>query len=225
MEGVESIIDLNVGGTRFQTSRQTLTADTNSMLAKMFDPESSFSAPGVKKDGAYFLDRNPVHFGAVLDFLRSGHLEKDCNVPALLKEASYFGLQGLEAALQEVAKEKAQVGTGDELLLNVGGEIFVTSKDTLCWMTDSKLARMVRGEEKQEFDKDGNLFIDCDPKDFVYVLKALRKRGHGKTRVPKEAYSDVEATASSLGLNLAYEFKIDGIAELRTALRPWPSNL
>ena len=74
MEGVESIIALNVGGTRFQTSRQTLTADTNSMLAKMFDPESSFSAPGVKKNGAYFLDRDPVLFGVVLHYLRSGHL-------------------------------------------------------------------------------------------------------------------------------------------------------
>ena len=205
MEGVESIIDLNVGGTRFQTSRQTLTADTNSMLAKMFDPESSFSAPGVKKDGAYFLDRNPVHFGAVLDFLRSGHLEKDCNVPALLKEASYFGLQGLEAALQEVAKEKAQVGTGDEFLLNVGGEIFVTSKDTLCWMTDSKLARMVRGEEKQEFDKDGNLFIDCDPKDFAYILKALRLRTSLRTLsdLPGGLTSPtghIRVTARALGL-------------------------
>ena len=161
MEGVESVIDLDVGGTRFRTTRQTLLSDPNSMLAKMFDPESSFSAPGVKKDGAYFLDRDPAHFGAVLNYLRSGHLERDCNVPALLKEAGYFGLLGLEAALQEVAKEKAQVGTGDEFLLNVGGEIFVTSKDTLCLEKDSKLARIVRGEEKQNFDNDRNLL--CSP--------------------------------------------------------------
>ena len=137
-------------------------------------------------------------------------MEKDCNVPALLKEASYFGLQGLEAALQEVAKEKAQVGTGDEFLLNVGGEIFVTSKDTLCWMTDSKLARMVRGEEKQEFDKDGNLFIDCDPKDFAYVLKILRKRGRGHNGVTKEAFNDVRATAELNGRG-------------RLASRQWPT--
>ena len=144
--------------------------DPNSMLAKMFDPESSFSAPGVKKDGAYFLDRDPAHFGAVLNYLRSGHLSKDCDAPALLKEANYFGLLGLEAALQELAKEKPKVETGDQLLLNVGGEIFVTSKETLCLEKESKLARIVRGEETQEFDKDGNLFIDHDPKHFVYIL-------------------------------------------------------
>ena len=156
------------------------------MLANMFDPDSAFSAPGVKKDGAYFIDRNPVHFGAVLDFLRSGHLEKDCNVPALLKEANYFGLLGLEAALQEVAKKQAkakkeeeakeepEASTGDIFLLNVGGEIFATSKTTLCWhiWENSKLARMVRGEdeEEEEFDKDGNLFLDFDPKEFAYIL-------------------------------------------------------
>jgi len=164
---VESIIDLDVGGTRFRTNRQTLLSDPNSMLAKMFDPESSFSAPGVMKDGAYFLDRNPIHFSAVLDFLRSGHLERDCNVPALLKEASFFGLLGLEEAL-------AKHGNQKQFLLNVGGQIFVTSKDTLCSVEGSRLARIVKGELKQEFDKDGNLFIDQDPKYFIYVLNYLR---------------------------------------------------
>ena len=103
MEGVESIIDLDVGGARFRTTRQTLLSEPNSMLAKMFHPESPFT-PGVLKDGAYFLDRDPNLFEAVLNYLRSGHLEKNCDVPGLLKEASYFGLKGLEAALKKHAR-------------------------------------------------------------------------------------------------------------------------
>ena len=98
-KGVETIIDLDVGGTRFRTTRQTLLSDPNSMLSKMFHPESPFS-PGMKKDGAYFLDRDPVFFRVILNYLRSGHLDLDCNVDGLLKEASFFGLSGLEAALQ-----------------------------------------------------------------------------------------------------------------------------
>ena len=173
-------------------------SDPNSMLAKMFDPESSFSGPGVKKDGAYFLDRDPVNFGAVLNYLRSGHLEKDCNVPALLKEASFFGLLGLEADLHELAKQ------GDQFLLNVCGQLFVTSKATLLCMGQSRLARMVRGDEKQEFDKEGNLFLDFNPKYFSYVLDALRLRGSGvayRANVPRGVFLDVWSIANSLGLD------------------------
>ena len=37
---LNSVVTLNVGGTKFVTTRQTLLSDPDSMLAKMFDPES-----------------------------------------------------------------------------------------------------------------------------------------------------------------------------------------
>ena len=37
---LNSVVTLNVGGTQFVTTRQTLLSDPDSMLAKMFDPES-----------------------------------------------------------------------------------------------------------------------------------------------------------------------------------------
>ena len=41
--------------------------------AKMFDPESRME-PGVERDGAYFLDRDPHSFAILLNYLRSGVL-------------------------------------------------------------------------------------------------------------------------------------------------------
>ena len=225
---VEAIIDLDVGGTRFRTTRQTLLSHPTSMLANMFHPESPFS-PGMKKDGAYFLDRDPVYFRAVLNYLRSGHLDSDCNAAALLKEATFFGLSGLEAALQEQAKEQAKDqakeqkahGPGDVFLLNVGGQIFETTKYTLCKRRGSTLEKIVRGESKQQFDREGNLFIDQDPKDFVYILKGLRDfqpfsiqlnafssfSASKPIFVPKEAFSGIRIIDHELGLNMLDQFK------------------
>ena len=42
---MNDIIELDVGGARFETSRQTLLHDPGSMLARMFDPVSPLS-PG-----------------------------------------------------------------------------------------------------------------------------------------------------------------------------------
>ena len=46
------------------------------------------------------------------------------------------------------------------------------------------------------FDKDGNLFIDQDPKNFVYVLNSLRTGCY--VGVPKEALLNVKGIAEKL---------------------------
>ena len=66
---MNDIITLNVGGRIMTTSRSTLLSDADSVLAKMFDPNSGLE-PGKMVDGAYFIDADPDSFQALLSWLR-----------------------------------------------------------------------------------------------------------------------------------------------------------
>ena len=63
---------------------------------------------------------------------------------------------------------------------------------------------MVRGETKQLFDKDGNLFIDQNPKYFPYLLEYLRTKGKSRT-VPKASFDGVLGIATALRLETGFE--------------------
>ena len=93
------IITLNVGGTIFSTTLTTLGQYRGtSMLAAMFDPESGMEAAMRDTNGAFFIDRNPKAFGAILSYLRTGKLFEaydGVTMEELLNEAEYFGLTGL----------------------------------------------------------------------------------------------------------------------------------
>jgi len=60
------IIKLDVGGSNFTTSRSTLCQYPDSMLAKMFDPDSKYR----KDENSPFLDDDPHAFARILFYLR-----------------------------------------------------------------------------------------------------------------------------------------------------------
>uniref|UniRef100_A0AAY4BPF1 BTB domain-containing protein n=1 Tax=Denticeps clupeoides TaxID=299321 RepID=A0AAY4BPF1_9TELE len=59
----------------------------------------------------------------------------------------------------------------DPVSVNVGGEVYVTTLDTLTRCRDSMLGAMFTGQMK---DRHGNFFIDRDGRVFRYVLNYLR---------------------------------------------------
>ena len=63
-------IKLNVGGTLFETSRTTLTSDSESILSRMFEPNSNLPPATVSGDGVYQIDACPRGFEVVLNWLR-----------------------------------------------------------------------------------------------------------------------------------------------------------
>lgn len=107
----DTVIELNVGGVHYTTTRKTLTSDKNSRLGEWFDASNSSSSSSLStlvKDakGRYFLDRDGVLFRFILDYLRDdaihlpdGFREKQ----RLLKEAEYMKLNGLMKCVQALS--------------------------------------------------------------------------------------------------------------------------
>jgi len=87
----EQIVSLNVGGTIFCTSYETL-VKTPSMLQAMFSGRHELHP---KKDGTHFFDRDPQIFKYVLNFLRNGKIiwPEDRRLKKLIQvEFDYFAI-------------------------------------------------------------------------------------------------------------------------------------
>jgi len=66
MTGASRIV-LDVGGQRFATSRETLLWLEGTFFSAMLGTPGRWTP---ETDGSYFIDRDPTHFGAILNYLR-----------------------------------------------------------------------------------------------------------------------------------------------------------
>ncbi|XP_070571149.1 BTB/POZ domain-containing protein KCTD6-like [Ptychodera flava] len=98
----DEIVNLNVGGTLYTTTRSTLTRHADSMLGAMF----SGRIPSLRdSDGNYFIDRNGDMFKYILEFLRNSslHLPEDFkNLAALSAEADFYQIKELIPILSKM---------------------------------------------------------------------------------------------------------------------------
>ena len=76
------IIQLNVGGQKFTTTRSTLRQINGSLLATMFSGSMERSLKH-DQDGAVVLDFNPEHFSWILNYLRAKKISTPKNPPVL----------------------------------------------------------------------------------------------------------------------------------------------
>ena len=97
-----SVLKLNVGGTEFTTSIQTLTKDTGSTLHAMFSGRFETKPT---EDGSYFIDREGKNFGYILNYLRTGRLILPPDAGELLREelleeAEFYQIRGIVEELR-----------------------------------------------------------------------------------------------------------------------------
>ncbi|XP_058976478.1 BTB/POZ domain-containing protein KCTD3-like [Musca domestica] len=87
------LVNLNVGGQRFSTSRQTLTWIPDTFFTALLSGRIS----SLKDEtGAIFIDRDPALFSIILNYLRTKEIDvKNCEIRALRHETEYYGLTPL----------------------------------------------------------------------------------------------------------------------------------
>lgn len=106
------IINLNVGGTKFSTSRQTLTQVQDTFFTGLLSGRiQTFK----DEDGAIFIDRDPQLFRLILNYLRNRSLSlDDVNVKELKHEAEFYGIAPLVRKLT-LCEDLDKSGCGDVL--------------------------------------------------------------------------------------------------------------
>uniref|UniRef100_G3P2G5 BTB domain-containing protein n=1 Tax=Gasterosteus aculeatus aculeatus TaxID=481459 RepID=G3P2G5_GASAC len=105
--GAAKWIRLNVGGTYFLTTRQTLCRDPKSFLYRLSqaDPELDSDKD---ETGAYLIDRDPTYFGPVLNYLRHGKLvlNRDLAEEGVLEEAEFYNITSLIKLLKDKIRDR-----------------------------------------------------------------------------------------------------------------------
>jgi hypothetical protein len=101
-----SIVKLNIGGTRFTTTRLTLLPC--SFFSAAFEHASIMPVAILDEEGAFFLDRSPDLFKHILQFLRTGRLLglSALQWQEILEEAEFYGLLTLRSYYTQTRREQ-----------------------------------------------------------------------------------------------------------------------
>ena len=109
-------VKLNVGGAYFSTSVSILTREPNTFFSAMFS--GRWDVKINPEDDAVFVDRDPTHFGLIIDYMRTGVIDLDnlsdevCD--DLREEADFYLIASLSELLQRPTFSR-QVGRDIQL--------------------------------------------------------------------------------------------------------------
>ncbi|CAJ0593628.1 unnamed protein product [Cylicocyclus nassatus] len=142
---------LNVGGTKFFTSLET--------VKKNLGPrdKSIFANMNVVEGKEIFIDRDPTHFRYILNYLRDGYVRVDGN-----------------AAIRAQLKREAQVGVG----VSTHACCIECWRGEVLYFTRAMMKNPGPRDRsmltEMDFMEGEEVFIDRDPTHFNYILNYLR---------------------------------------------------
>ncbi|XP_055031674.2 BTB/POZ domain-containing protein KCTD5 isoform X1 [Misgurnus anguillicaudatus] len=104
-------VRLNVGGTVFLTTRQTLLKEQTSFLYRLCQQKDLHS--DTDETGAYVIDRDPTYFGPILNYLRHGKLvyNKELAEEGVLEEAEFYNITPLIKLIKDRILERDSKAT------------------------------------------------------------------------------------------------------------------
>lgn len=90
MKPDSNLIELNVGGQSFVTSRSSLTSMSNTFFRALVEHSGT--------QGKHFIDRDPTHFRHILNFLRGSPSfpESESHLSELCAEADFYNIPELK---------------------------------------------------------------------------------------------------------------------------------
>ncbi|XP_055587165.1 BTB/POZ domain-containing protein KCTD3 isoform X2 [Uranotaenia lowii] len=113
---ISDIVNLNVGGTRFSTSRQTLTWVPDTFFTSLLNSERNGRISSLRDEtDAIFIDRDPKLFSIILNYLRTKEIDiRSCDIRVLRHEAEFYNISPLIKRLM-LCEEMDQSSCGDVL--------------------------------------------------------------------------------------------------------------
>ncbi|XP_015586300.1 BTB/POZ domain-containing protein kctd15 isoform X2 [Cephus cinctus] len=104
-------VHIDVGGTIYTSSLETLTKYPESRLAKLFNGSIPIVLDSLKQH--YFIDRDGGMFRHILNFMRNSRLlipDNFTDLDLLLEEARYFDIAAMCRQLEQMKKERIKNG-------------------------------------------------------------------------------------------------------------------
>uniref|UniRef100_A0A1A9ZAY1 BTB domain-containing protein n=2 Tax=Glossina TaxID=44049 RepID=A0A1A9ZAY1_GLOPL len=104
-------VHIDVGGTIYTSSLETLTKYPDSKLAKLFNGSIPIVLDSLKQH--YFIDRDGGMFRHILNFMRNSRLlisEDFPDLELLLEEARYFDIEPMVKQLENMRKDRVRNG-------------------------------------------------------------------------------------------------------------------